>query len=105
MVGRWRYIVRKPFLPKCPIVTNHPPVLRPMNTSSTAKDLAQAFDVSRPTHIGVYPAYLKTVQEAIRSTDLAKEGNAPKLFTILERAKGLPNVSTNRRIFNQQRRF
>jgi hypothetical protein len=65
-----------------------------MNTSSTAKDLAQAFDVSCPTHIAVYPAYLKTVQDAIRATNMAKEGKEPKLFTILERVKGLPKVIT-----------
>lgn len=73
-----------------------------MNTSSTAKDLAQAFDVSRPTHIAVYPAYLKTVQDAIRATDMAKEGKEPKLFTILERVKGLPKVNTTRDISDPQ---
>jgi hypothetical protein len=74
-----------------------------MNTSSTAKDLAQAFDVSRPTHIAVYPAYLKTVQDAIRATDMAKEGKEPKLFTILERVNGLPKVSTTRDISDPQK--
>jgi hypothetical protein len=63
-----------------------------MNTSSTAKDLAQAFDVSCPTHIGVYPEFLKTVQDAVRATDMAKEGKLPKIFTIIERVKGMPKV-------------
>jgi len=78
----------------CPPMTDHTNVYSPLNTSSTAKDLAQAFDVSRPTHIAVYPAFLKTVQDALRETDLAKEGNSPIIVTLLQRVNGLPMVIT-----------
>jgi hypothetical protein len=81
-------------LPSCLLMIDYINVYSPLNTSSTAKDLAQAFDVSRPTHIAVYPAFLKTVQDALRATDLAKEGNSPIIFTILQRVQGLPMVIT-----------
>lgn len=78
--------------PSCPSMTDHANVYRPLNTASTAKDLTNAFNVSRPTHVAVYPAFLKTVQDAILATDMAKAGRVPKVITILERQKGLPKA-------------
>jgi hypothetical protein len=101
-VGRWGHVVRKLSLHayKRPLIIH---VSRPLNTSATAKDIAEAFNVSRPTHVAVYPALLKVVQDAILATDMAKEGRPPKVFTIVERVKGLPKAISPQNIFISMR--
>ena len=73
-------------------MTDHINNYSPLNTSATVKDITDAFNVSRPTHVAVYPAFLRTVQDAILATDMAKAGKPPKVFTVLERVEGLPKV-------------
>jgi 4-coumarate--CoA ligase len=64
-------------------------VLSPINTSGTAKDIAHCIDVVKPTHIAVSAPFLETLKEAIKTSDLAKSGKDPKIFSVLDKIEGL----------------
>lgn len=64
-------------------------VLSPVNTSSTAKDIAHCIDVVKPTHIAVTAAFLDNVHTAIATSELGKNGKNPKIFSVLDIVDGL----------------
>jgi 4-coumarate--CoA ligase len=64
-------------------------ILSPVNTSSTAKDVAHCIDVVKPTHIFTSAAFLGNVQSAINSSKLKESGKIPTVISVLDRIDGL----------------
>lgn len=64
-------------------------ILSPVNTSSTAKDIAHCIDVVKPSYLAVTGQFLKIVQKAIDESNLGKSGKKPTILSVLDQVDGL----------------
>ncbi|OGM46632.1 hypothetical protein ABOM_004626 [Aspergillus bombycis] len=60
-------------------------VFAPLNASSTAKDIAHAISLIRPSHIATAPSKLQDVKNALASSEIVDS----KIFTVIEKVPGL----------------
>lgn len=64
-------------------------IFSPLNASSTAKEIAHALDLVKPTHIAVDPTRLGPLREAVAGLSIYIQ-HPPHIITVLKRASDLP---------------